>query len=65
MTHRGWYVLSTKQTNKQAWLAARDVAKHTARVNIAWNMEVTSEFQVILHGFNGLKWQEMHNIHLL
>ena len=32
-----------------AWFAGRDVAKHTARGNIAWLREVTSERQVISH----------------
>ena len=63
MAHKGLCVVK-HQTNKQTWFSVGDVAKHTARGNIAWNREVTSEFQVILHGFNGPKWQEMHSIHL-
>ena len=54
-----------------AWLAGRDVAKHTARVNIDWltgsDVRTSSNFAESIRnfsGFNGIKWQEMHKIHL-
>ena len=55
-----------------AWFAGRDVAKHTARVNIDWltgsDVRTSSNFAVSIcnvNGSKGLKWQEIHNIHLL
>ena len=53
------------------WFAGRDVAKYTARGNIAWltgsDVRMSSHFAESIrngNGFNGIKWQEMHNIHL-
>ena len=54
-----------------AWFAGRDVAKHTAGGNIAWltgsDVRASSNLAWSIRnviGFNGIKWKEMHNIHV-